>query len=399
MTKTLDLEGFDPAGGKVLMRVDFNVPLDKDGRITDDTRIRAALPTINRLLELGAAVILMTHLGRPKGQIDAAFSLRPVADRLANLLPCPVKFALDSVGPDAQGKATGLQAGEILLLENLRFNPGETVNDAGFSAGLAGLADHYVNDAFGTAHRAHASTVGITAHFEECRAGLLMQSELKFLGNLLAGAESPFVAILGGAKVAGKVDVILNLLGKVDTLILGGGMIFTFLKVHGMNIGNSLLDEDSIEVVKEITKKAKDSSTDLVLPMDCVLASEFSEQAKKQNVLVTDIPDGWMGLDIGPQSVARYQEILAGARTVFWNGPMGVFELPSFAAGTKAVCEAVAQATDRGAQSVVGGGDSVAALSQMGFAARISHVSTGGGASLEFMAGRKLPGIEALTLV
>ena len=289
MTKTMDLEGFDPAGGKVLMRVDFNVPLEMDGRITDDTRIRAALPTINRLLELGAGVILMSHMGRPKGRIDAAFSLRPVADRLADLLSCPVKFAQDSVGPDAHVKASGLQAGEVLLLENLRFNPGETVNDAGFSAGLAGLADYYVNDAFGTAHRAHASTVGVTTHFQECRAGLLMQKELNFLGDLLGGAESPYVAILGGAKVGGKVDVILNLLGKVDTLILGGGMIFTFLKVHGMNIGNSLLDEESMEVVKEITGKAKESSTDLVLPVDCVLASEFSEQADKQNQVLHEV--------------------------------------------------------------------------------------------------------------
>ena len=397
MTKKLGLEGFDPAAGKVLMRVDFNVPLDKERRITDDTRIRAALPTINRLLELGAGVILMSHLGRPKGKIDQAFSLRPVADRLADLLDVPVKFAQDSVGPDGREKAAALQPGEVLLLENLRFNPGETVNDAGFAAGLAGLADTYVNDAFGTAHRAHASTVGVTSHFRECRAGLLMQRELEFLGTLLGGAESPFVALLGGAKVHGKVDVILNLLGKVDTLVLGGGMIFTFLQAHGMNIGSSLLDEESIEVVKEITTKAKVSSTQLVLPTDCIVAKEFDDKADKQEVLVTDIPDGWMGLDIGPKTVERYREILADARTVFWNGPMGVFELPSFAAGTRAVCQAVAEATDRGARSVVGGGDSVAAVQQMGFAGRISHISTGGGASLEFMAGRELPGIAALT--
>ncbi|MBU8870515.1 MAG: phosphoglycerate kinase [Gemmatimonadales bacterium] len=397
--KKLGFEGFDPAGGKVLMRVDFNVPLDKERCITDDTRIRAALPTINRLLELGAGVILMSHLGRPKGRIDQTFSLRPVADRLADLLPVPVKFAQDSVGPDAQKKASKLQPGEVLLLENLRFNPGETDNDAGFSAGLAGLGDLYVNDAFGTAHRAHASTVGVTAHFNECRAGLLMQRELEFLGTLLGKAESPFVAILGGAKVSGKVDVILNLLGKVDILILGGGMIFTFLQVHGMKIGTSLLDEDSTDVVKEITLKAKESSTQLVLPVDCIVAKEFSDKSDKKEVLVTDIPDGWMGLDIGSKTVVRYCEILNGARTVFWNGPMGVFELPSFAGGTRAVCQAVAEATDKGAKSVVGGGDSVAAAQQMGFAERISHISTGGGASLEFMAGRDLPGITALANV
>jgi len=397
MTKKMDLEGFDPAGRKVLMRVDFNVPLNKERNITDDTRIRAALPTINRLLELGAAIVLMSHMGRPKGKIDPAYSLRPVADRLADLVPCPVKFALDSVGPDAREKAAGLRPGEVLLLENLRFNPGETANDPGFASGLAQLADTYVNDAFGTAHRAHASTVGVTSHFDECRAGLLMKRELDFLGNLLRGPESPFVAVLGGAKVGGKIDVIRNLLGKVDTLILGGGMIFTFLKVHGLNIGTSLLDEESIEVVQEITRLAKDSSTNLVLPEDCIVATEFSEQADRKEVLVTDIPDGWMGLDIGSKSTESYCRILEKAKTVFWNGPMGVFELPAFAGGTRAVCQAVADATDNGGRSVVGGGDSVAAVNQMGFGERISHISTGGGASLEFMGGLALPGIEALS--
>ncbi len=397
MSKKLGLDGYAPIGKKVLMRVDFNVPLDAERQITDDTRIQAALPSIRHLLDAGAAVILMSHLGRPKGRIDPAFSLRPVADHLASLLPQPVKFALDSVGPDAQQKASQLQPGQILLLENLRFNPGETGNDPGFAAGMAGLGDAYVNDAFGTAHRAHASTEGVTKHFEERRAGLLMQRELDFLGNLLAGPEAPFVAVLGGAKVSGKVDVIRNLLGRVDQLILGGGMIFTFLKVHGLEIGSSLLDEETIEVVTEITRLAKESSTELVLPEDCIVASEFSEQADKQEVLVTDIPVGWMGLDIGSRSVERYREILSRARTIFWNGPMGVFELPSFASGTKAVCQAVAAATDAGARSVVGGGDSVAAVNQMGFADRVSHISTGGGASLEFMGGRRLPGVEALS--
>lgn len=399
MTKKLDLEGFDPRGGKVLVRVDFNVPLDNERTITDDTRIQAALPTINRLLELGAAVILMSHLGRPKGKIDPVYSLRPVADRLAELVTCPVKFARDSVGPDAQEKVRGLVPGEILLLENLRFNPGETANDPGFSSGLAQLADSYVNDAFGSAHRAHASTVGVTEHFSECRAGFLMQRELEFLDTLLHRPAKPFVAILGGAKVSGKIDVIQNLLGKVDTLLLGGGMIFTFLKVHGMNIGTSLFDEENVETVTEITRLAKESSTRLVLPEDCIVATEFSEQSDKKEVLVTDIPDGWMGLDIGSKSIARYCEILRGARSIFWNGPMGVFELPSFAGGTRAVCQAVAEATDDGACSIIGGGDSVAAVNQMGFAERISHISTGGGASLEYMGGRKLPGVEALTEV
>ena len=397
MSTKMDLTDFDPAGLKVLMRVDFNVPLDSDRNITDDTRIRAALPSVRKIMDGGGSVILMSHLGRPKGVIDPALSLRPVADRLAELVDAPVRFALDTVGPDAVNQSATLAPGEILLLENLRFNPGETGNDPGFSAGLAALGDTYVNDAFGTAHRAHSSTVGVTKYFEACRAGFLMEKELKFLGSLMADSSSPFVAVLGGAKVAGKVDVILNLLGKVDTLLLGGGMIFTFLKVHGLNIGKSLLDEESLEVAREILEKSRGSSTRFVLPEDCVVASAFDEQAEKKTCLVTDIPTDWMGLDIGPKTVSRYREILAGAKSVFWNGPMGVFELPSFAHGTREVAEAIAEVTDAGAVSVVGGGDSVAAINQVGLAGRISHVSTGGGASLEFMAGRQLPGITALT--
>jgi phosphoglycerate kinase len=396
-TRKMDLSGFAGAGRRVLMRVDFNVPLDKERNITDDTRIRAVLPTLELILGSGGSAVLMSHLGRPKGKIDPAQSLRPVADRLAELVSAPVKFAVDTVGPDATAKAQNLQPGEILLLENLRFNPGETDNDADFARGLAGLGDTYVNDAFGTAHRAHASTVGVTTHFDECRAGLLMARELEHLGALTRDPARPFVAVLGGAKVAGKVEVILNLLGKVDTLLLGGGMIFTFFHVHGLGIGKSLLDEDSIEVAREILARAKDSSTRLVLPEDCVVATEFSEKADRRETLVSDIPDGWMGLDIGNKTVARYAEILRGAQSIFWNGPMGVFELPAFAAGTRAVGEAVADATDAGALSIVGGGDSVAAVNQLGLGDRISHISTGGGASLEFMAGRELPGVAALT--
>ena len=397
MQKKLDMTGFDPSGLKVLMRVDFNVPLDNNRNITDDTRIRGALPSIRYILDAGGSVILMSHLGRPKGKIDPTFSLRPVADRLAELVDAPIKFALDTVGPDAVKQAAELAPGEILLLENLRFNPGETGNDPGFSAGLAELGDTYVNDAFGTAHRAHSSTVGVTEHFETCRAGFLMEKELKFLGSLVTDPDRPFVAVLGGAKVGGKVDVILNLLDKVDTLLLGGGMIFTFLKVHGLNIGSSLLDADSLEVARQILDKARDSSTKFVLPEDCVVADAFDDKAHHKVTLVTDIPADWMGLDIGPKTMTMYREILAGARSIFWNGPMGVFELPSFAHGTRAVAEAIATATDGGASTIVGGGDSVAALTQMGMAGRVSHVSTGGGASLEFMAGRELPGISALT--
>ena len=393
----MNIRDFDPAGRKVLMRVDFNVPLDAERNITDETRISAALPSIRKLLAGGGRIVLMSHLGRPKGKIEPSMSLRPVADRLAELVDAPVKFATDTVGPDAEAKAAALEAGEVLLLENLRYNPGETANDADFATGLAKLGDCYVNDAFGTAHRAHASTVGVTQHFDECRAGLLMEKELEHLGNLLDDPGRPFVAVLGGAKVGSKVDVILNLLDKVDYLLLGGGMIFTFFHVHGLNIGTSLLDEDSVAVAREINDKAQGARAQLVLPTDCVVAREFSDQSEKKEVLVTDISDGWMGLDIGARTVENYREILAKAKAIFWNGPMGVFELPSFAVGTRAVGEAVAEATDAGASSVVGGGDSVAAVTQMGLQDRMTHISTGGGASLELMAGRKLPGIAALS--
>jgi phosphoglycerate kinase len=397
MAKKLGLTAFDPRDQKVLMRVDFNVPLDGNGDITDDTRIRAALPSIKHIIDGGGALVLMSHLGRPKGKVDPSASLRPVADRLADLVDGPVKFASDTVGSDARAKADTLQPGEILLLENLRFNPGETANDPDFAAALARCGDTYVNDAFGTAHRAHASTTGVTEYFATCRAGFLVEKELNFLGELTADPARPFVAVLGGAKVDSKVDVILNLLGKVDTLLLGGGMIFTFFKAAGLNIGTSLLDADSLDTAREIAAAAKGSSTRLILPEDTVVAAEFNDKSAKKNCLVTDIPTGWMGLDIGPQTVARYREILAAARSVFWNGPMGVFELPSFAAGTRAVGEAISEATAAGAISVVGGGDSVAAINQMGMADRISHISTGGGASLEFMAGRELPGIAVLS--
>ena len=393
----LGLAGFQVSGLKVLMRVDFNVPLDGDRNITDETRITAALPSINYILENGGSVILMSHLGRPKGKVEPEFSLRPVADRLAELIDSPVKFSRDTVGPDAVELSSGLKPGEVLLLENLRFNPGETVNDEGFAAGLAQLGDAFVNDAFGAAHRAHASTVGVTKHFETCRAGFLMEKELKNLGGLLGEPERPFVAILGGAKVAGKVEIILNLLDKVDTLLLGGGMIFTFFQSAGLNIGSSLLDKESLEVVKKITARSKDCRADLILPTDCTVATEFNDKAEKKNVLVTDIPSDWMGLDIGPVSAQNYREIILGAKTIFWNGPMGVFELPSFASGTRTVAEAVAEASDGGALSIIGGGDSVAAANQFGVSSRIGHISTGGGASLELMGGRQLPGIDALS--
>ena len=385
------------AGRKVLMRVDFNVPLDAGGAITDDTRIRAALPSLEYLIEAGAAVVLMSHLGRPKGEAVPSLSLRPVADRLAELMDVPVRFATDTVGSEARRLSRLLQPGEILLLENLRYDVRETKNDPTFAAELAALGDCYVNDAFGTAHRAHASTVGAGARFDDRCAGFLMEKELVNLGRLLDDPPRPFVAVLGGAKVKGKVDVIENLLDTVDVLLLGGGMIFTFLKEHGLSVGDSLVDEQSSEVVRRIIAKAERSRASLVLPEDCVVAEDFSGDSARRDVLVTDIPDGWQGLDIGPQSIERFRREIGAARGLFWNGPVGVFEIPVFAAGTRAVGEAVAAATAQGAHSVVGGGDSVAALNQLGLAAAITHVSTGGGASLEFMAGRELPGVAALS--
>ncbi|MBU0742851.1 phosphoglycerate kinase [bacterium] len=395
--KKLGLAQIDLTGQQVLMRVDFNVPLDKDGRITDDTRIRAVLPTVRYILAGGASLVLASHLGRPKGKIVPELSLRPVADRLAELVEAPVRFADDTVGPSARAAAAKLAPGEILLLENLRFAAGETDNAPGFAEQLAKLGTVYVNDAFGTAHRAHASTVGASSYFRRSCAGFLMEKELQNIGMLLQNPPQPFVAILGGAKIKGKVEVIENLLDKVDTLLLGGGMIFTFFKVHGLAVGDSLVDENSLEVARSILARAENSRAKLLLPEDVVVAKDFSEDSARRTVLVTDIPTGWQGLDIGPRTVAKYGEIIAVAKTVFWNGPLGVFEFPAFAAGTRAIGEAVAAATDAGAHSVIGGGDSVAAINQLGLAERITHISTGGGASLEFMAGRELPGVAALT--
>ncbi|MCP4144948.1 MAG: phosphoglycerate kinase [bacterium] len=391
-----NFQNYDANGQTVLMRVDFNVPLDGDGIITDDTRIRASIPSIKKVLDQNGKLVLMSHLGRPKGQVVKSMSLFPVSERLSELTGAKVHFASDTIGKNAQEKYELLGEGEILLLENLRFSNDETDNNEEFSKSLSQFGSCYVNDAFGTAHRAHASTVGVVEYFSNKYAGLLMHKELKNLGQLVADPQPPFVAILGGAKVKGKVDIILNLLDKVDVLLLGGGMIYTFYKAQGFDIGDSLVDQDSIDVAKDILQKSATSKAKLVLPEDIVIADSFSNDSNKQTTNSSEIPEGWMGLDIGPATLANYVDIISDAKSIFWNGPMGVFEMESFKVGTEGVCKAIVTATKMGAHSVVGGGDSVAAVNKAGLSEGITHISTGGGASLEFMAGNVLPGVKAL---
>ena len=391
------LHDIDVSGKRVLVRVDFNVPQDDSGAITDDRRIEAALPTIQALLEKGATVILMSHLGRPKGKISAKYSLKPIAARLQELLGVSVTLATASESdPLGIGSVTP-SAGTVTLLENTRFTDAEEANDPALSAKLASLADVYVNDAFGAAHRAHASTEGVATVLKSqnkpCVAGLLMQKEIDYLGAAILNPARPFVAILGGKKVADKIPVIENLLGKVDKLIVGGGMAYTFYKAFGHEIGKSLLDESSLDFCK---KALIDGHGKIELPNDCVVVREFSNDALRTTVGVAEIPADQEGLDIGPESAARFAEIIRGAKTVIWNGPMGVFELPNFAVGTRAIAEAMASATASGATTIVGGGDSAAAVEMLGFADKMSHISTGGGASLELLEGKTLPGLDAL---
>ena len=381
----------DVAGKKVLVRVDFNVPI-QDGVITNDKRIVAALPTIKYLLDNNAAVILVSHLGRPGGEFKKEFSMAPVAQRLSQLLEKPVVLAEDVVGDDAKAKAAALKPGEVLLLENVRYMAAETKNDPQLAKDLADLAELYVNDAFGTAHRAHASTAGAAEHLPAA-AGFLIQKEIDFMGKALSDPARPFVAILGGAKVSDKIGVIENLLDKVDTLIIGGGMAFTFFKAQGYEIGTSICEDDKLDLAKSILEQAKEKKVNFLLPVDTRIADKFDENANMQEVSSDQIPSDWMGMDIGPESEKLFAEAIKGAKTIIWNGPMGVFEFEKFAGGTNAIAKAVA---DTDAISIIGGGDSVAAVTKLGYADKMSHISTGGGASLEFLEGKVLPGIASL---
>jgi len=388
-----DLGEGDLRGKRVLVRADLNVPLE-GSTITDDTRIRATLPTLETLVKAGARVILTSHLGRPKG-VTPALTLAPVAARLGELLGKTVALAPDAIGAEVEALVSGLADGDVLLLENIRFHPEEEKNDPAFAKALAGLADLYVNDAFGTAHRAHASTAGVAAYLPAV-AGFLLEKEIRMLGDALEAPERPFVVVLGGSKVSSKIGVIRNLLGKADALVIGGGMIFTFLAAKGLEVGTSLVEADRIELARELLAEAESRGTRIVLPVDIVVASEFKATEASATVAADAMPAGFMGLDVGPETVKLVSDELAGARTILWNGPMGVFENPAFAAGTRAVGEAIAARTDAGATTLVGGGDSVAAVELFGLGDRFSHVSTGGGASLEFLEGLELPGVACL---
>jgi phosphoglycerate kinase len=392
----LTIKDIDTAGKRVLVRVDFNAPLDAAGQITDDTRIRAALPTIEHLLAQGAAVILMSHLGRPKGTTVAEMSLAPVAQALTKLLGREVEMAADCIGDKVASQAAGLVAGQVLLLENLRFHAAEEQNDASFARALAGLADLYVNDAFGAAHRAHASTEGVTRFIDTAVSGLLMEREVAYLDEALKNPQRPFIAILGGKKISGKIEVIEHLLDKVDVLLIGGGMSYTFFKTMGLQIGDSLLEEDRLDTAKNILAQAEAKAVEFLLPIDCVVADRFAVDAQTQVVARDAMPEGWEGMDIGPETRKLYADKVAGGGTVVWNGPLGVFEMQPFAQGTLQVAEALVAATGAGAMSIIGGGDTAAALTQAGLAEGMTHISTGGGASLECMGGRVLPGVEAL---
>lgn len=393
----LSIRDLEMNGKRVFMRVDFNVPLD-GARVVDDTRIRETLPTIQFARERGARLVLASHLGRPKGKPDPKYSLKPVAAKLAELAGVLVAFSADCVGAQAESKSRALGNGGVLLLENVRYHPEEEANDENFSRQLAALCDGlFVCDAFGSAHRAHASVVGITRFVKQSAAGLLMERELNYLGKALSNPERPFVAVLGGAKVSDKIEVVENLMRVANSMLIGGGMAYTFLKSLGLPIGNSLVEADKLDLARRLLAEAKERNFRFLLPTDHVLGAAFKADTETRVTSVASTPDGWMGLDIGPETIAKYSAELSRAKTIVWNGPMGVFEMPAFAKGTLEVARAVAAATAHGATSIVGGGDSVAAIHAAGLADQVSHISTGGGASLEFLGGRKLPGVEALT--
>ena len=393
MVQKKNVEDLNVSGKRVIVRVDFNVPLDKKtGEITDDKRIKGALPTIKYLVDNNAKVILVSHLGRPKNGPEPAFSMKPAAERLAELIGKPVTLAADVIGEDAKAKAAALKEGEILMLENVRFHKEETKNDPKFAAELASMADLYVNDAFGTAHRAHASTAGL-ANFLPSASGYLIEKEIKFIGGALANPARPFVAILGGAKVSDKIGVIENLIDKADTIIIGGGMAYTFAVAQGGTIGDSLFEEDKVELAKELLAKAEAKGVKLLTPIDTVVADAFDANANSQIVPTREIPEGWMGLDIGPKTIELFSNEIKTAKTIIWNGPAGVFEFEKFAVGTKALAQAIAESD---AISIIGGGDSAAAIEKLGYADKVTHISTGGGASLEFIEGKVLQGIDCL---
>jgi phosphoglycerate kinase len=393
----LSIADLNFTGKRTLVRVDFNVPLDDGRNITDDRRIVAALPTIKKIINDGGRLVLCSHLGRPKGKVVPEMSLKPVAIKLSGLIGKNVRFAPDCVGDNINSMVEALKEGEVLLLENLRFHKEETDNDPGFAKQLASIADIYVNDAFGTAHRAHASTEGVTKFIDTCAAGYLMEKEIRYLGEALSNPQKPFVAVLGGAKISGKIDVIENLMDKVDCIIIGGGMVFTFVRAMGHEIGGSLLEKDKVGMAADILKKARSKKIRFLLPVDCVVASDITEEAETSVVDIKAIPSDKKGLDIGPKSIDLFADELKKAKTVVWNGPMGVFEVEQFSKGTYEIARIMAEITSKGAVTIVGGGDSASAVRKCGLDDRLTHISTGGGASLEFLEGKTLPGVAALT--
>ncbi|MDP4114648.1 MAG: phosphoglycerate kinase [Bacteroidota bacterium] len=395
--KKLSIDKIELNGKRVLVRVDFNVPLDDNLNITDDIRITSSLPTIKKIINDGGKVILMSHLGRPKGKVNPKYSLKPAAVRLAELLGKEVILAPDCIGEEVKAIVAKMNNGDVVLLENLRFHEEEEKNDPEFAKQLAELGDVYVNDAFGSAHRAHASTEGVTKYISICAAGYLMKKELDYLGGAVLDPKRPYCAILGGSKISGKIDVITNLLDKVDTMIIGGGMAYTFFKAQGKEIGTSLLEAEKIELAKEVLAKIADKKINVLFPVDIVAVAEFKNDSPSQVYSIDSIPKDKMGLDIGPKTIEIFKKAILDSKTIVWNGPMGVFEMDNFAIGTNAVANALVEATENGSITVIGGGDSAAAIAKAGLETKVSHVSTGGGASLEFLEGKNLPGVTALT--